>query len=207
MPNYRTPTGLADETEDQDVDYNVFQVFKRTPAGQAHDIYLSHELVEPAEYDELCQLLRTASPQDVIRMYLNTDGGELASGLAIIQAMRESPATIVTVLNPKAFSMGALIYLSGDVLEVRPNSLLMFHTYSSGLMGKGNEQAAEVAALNAWYEQVLKNTSAHFLSKSEIKAVLQGKDLWLHYKDIKRRLKAMKTERKARLNSGESSIQ
>ena len=129
---------------------------------------------------------------DQVKLYLNTPGGALISGLALIQAMRDSKATITTILNPQAFSMGALIFLAGDQKVAPPNSLLMFHHYSGGLSGKGNEQVLELSATNAWFEEAMHNTCAPFLTKKEIRDVLQGKDLWLGSAEINKRLHELK---------------
>lgn len=191
MVRKTTPRAQSDEADDQESLAPVFQIFTTTHAHREHDIYLSHDLVEPSAYDELCHILRHAGAQDSVRLYLNTCGGDVASGLALIQAMHDSPATITTILNPQAYSMGALIFLAGDKLVAPPNGILMIHNYSSGLSGKGNEQAAEVAALNTWFERVLRNICPPFLTKAELRAVLHGRDLWLHCDDIQKRLDGM----------------
>lgn len=168
------------------------QVFTTSKVSNEYSIYLSNAVVEPSAYDEVCHLLRQVGENDQVKLYLNTPGGALISGLALIQAMRDSKATITTILNPQAFSMGALIFLAGDQKVAPPNSLLMFHHYSGGLSGKGNEQVLELSATNAWFEEAMHNTCAPFLTKKEIRDVLQGKDLWLGSAEINKRLHELK---------------
>lgn len=168
------------------------QVFTTSKVSNEYSIYLSNAVVEPSAYDEVCHLLRQVGENDQVKLYLNTPGGALISGLALIQAMRDSKATITTILNPQAFSMGALIFLAGDQKVAPPNSLLMFHHYSGGLSGKGNEQVLELSATNAWFEEAMHNTCTPFLTKKEIRDVLQGKDLWLGSAEINKRLHELK---------------
>ncbi|KWA83902.1 hypothetical protein WL29_21285 [Burkholderia ubonensis] len=168
------------------------QVFTTSKVSNEYSIYLSNAVVEPSAYDEVCHLLRQVGENDEVKLYLNTPGGALISGLALIQAMRDSKATITTILNPQAFSMGALIFLAGDQKVAPPNSLLMFHHYSGGLSGKGNEQVLELSATNAWFEEAMHNTCSPFLTKKEIRDVLQGKDLWLGSAEINKRLHELK---------------
>lgn len=185
----------ADDDLDADIEDGggpPFQLFAAPRIGQEYSIYLSNAVAEPSAYDELCHRLRTVTEHDQVKLYLNTPGGAVISGLALIQAMRESKATITTILNPQAFSMGALIFLCGDVRVAPPNSLLMFHNYSGGLSGKGNEQAAELSAINAWFEEAMHDTCSPFLTKKELQAVLQGKDLWLRSAEINKRLHSLK---------------
>lgn len=188
---------MADASDDLDDDLEgggpVFQVFATPATGQEYSIYLSSAVQAPAAYDVLCHQLRSLGENDKVKLYLNTPGGALISGLALIQAMRDSKATITTILNPQAFSMGALIFLCGDECLAPPNSLLMFHHYSGGgSSGKGNEQAAELKAVNAWFEEAMHDTCDPFLTKEEVQAVLQGKDLWLRGREINKRLARLK---------------
>lgn len=168
------------------------RVFNKTSISNEYSVYLSNPVVGPAAYDELCHLLRSVNENDQVKLYINTPGGALISGLAIIQAMRDSKATITTILNPQAFSMGALIFLAGDEKVAPPNSLLMFHHYSGGQSGKGNELVAELSATNAWFEEAMHNICAPFLTKKELRDVLQGKDLWMGSTEINRRLTELK---------------
>lgn len=182
----------VDMEEDLDDSGPALQVFNRQRVSTEYSIYLSSAVVEPSAYDEICHLLRQVGENDEVKFYLNTPGGALISGLALIQAMRESKAKITTILNPQAFSMGALLFLCGDELVAPPNSLLMFHHYSGGLSGKGNEQVAELSAINTWFEEAMHDICEPFLTKKEIRKILQGSDMWLGSAEINKRLQALK---------------
>lgn len=183
-----------DEVEDE-ASLPPFQVFERSLAITQHDIYLSSPVQSPAHYDELCMLLRNASEHDEITLYLNTPGGELASGLAIIQAMRDSEATVTAVLHPQAHSAGALLFLAADEWVAPKNSIMMLHMYTSGLFGKGSEQASEVAASVRWYEQVMQDICVPFLTPQEVHDIIDGKDLWLQDSAINERLDRVRASR------------
>lgn len=165
-----------------------FSVFTTEGERIQHDIYLSSPIERPSEYDDLSQLLRASDETAIINMYINTPGGDLLAGLALVQAMRDCKATITTILNPQAFSMGALLFLCGDVRIAPVNSLLMFHHYSGGLSGKGNEQVAELAATSVWFGNAMQDICYPFLNKKEIRDLLQGKDIWLQHAEIQKRL-------------------
>jgi ATP-dependent protease ClpP protease subunit len=183
----------SDKDDGPDGDIGApYQVFTKSRVSNEYSIYLSNPVIEPDVYDEVCHLLRSVSEHDEVKLYLNTPGGALISGMAIIQAMRDSKATITTILNPQAFSMGALMFLAGDQKIAPPNSILMFHNYSGGMSGKGNEQVAELSAINSWFEEAMHNICAPFLTKKELRDVLQGKDLWMGGAEINRRLNEQK---------------
>ena len=154
--------------------------------------YLCGEIQAPQFYTELFYTLRTAAETDLIYLHINSPGGDFNTGLQIINNMLASEAHVVTVLEARAYSMAAFIFLSGDELIVHDNCQLMFHTYSSSFAGKGSEQLAEVQALGNWFEKVTTRLCTPFLSAADISHILQGSDLWMDSDEIRRRLERLK---------------
>ena len=141
--------------------------------------------------------LEADNPEKDINLYINSPGGDFNTGLQIINNMLASEAHVITVLEARAYSMAAFIFLSGDELIVHDNCQLMFHTYSSSFAGKGSEQLAEVHALGNWFEKVTTRLCTPFLSAADINHILQGSDLWMDSDEIRRRLERMKPARPA----------
>jgi ATP-dependent protease ClpP protease subunit len=150
--------------------------------------YLCGELHEPEYYTELFYTLRTAGETDLVYLHLNSSGGDFNTGLQIINNVRASSARVATILEARAYSMAALIFLCGDELIVHDNCQLMFHIYSGIFAGKGNEQQAEVLAVGNWFEKVMSRLCSPFLSDREIKSILKGADLWMDSDEIRHRL-------------------
>ncbi len=159
--------------------------------------YLCGEIEEPQYYTELFYTLRSASETDLIYIHLNSSGGDFNTGLQIINNIRASNARVVTILEARAYSMAALIFLSGDELIVHDNCQLMFHIYSGIFAGKGNEQQAEVKALGTWFEKVMQRLCSPFLSDAEIANILKGSDVWMDSDEIERRLQRIQRTRTA----------
>lgn len=154
--------------------------------------YLCGEIREPHYYTELFYTLRTAAETDLVYLHLNSSGGDFNTGLQIINNILASNARVVTILEARAYSMAALIFLCGDELIVHDNCQLMFHIYSGIFAGKGNEQQAEVAAIGSWFEKVMSRLCSPFLTDGEIAGILKGADLWMDSDEIRRRLRRMK---------------
>lgn len=171
-----------------------YEMVEYSMTAHEYHVYLSDEIDDPIEYVDLLATLRRAEAHDLFYLYLNTPGGRLDTGLQLINAMHSSAARVVTILDPQAYSMGALLFLSGKELIVPDNSMLMFHNYSSGLRGKGNEQLAEVQAASRSFEKVMKKVCQPFLSADEIRNICNGQDLWLDSDDILKRLDRMQIE-------------
>ncbi|MBS1139762.1 MAG: hypothetical protein H6R13_1215 [Proteobacteria bacterium] len=141
--------------------------------------------------------LRSASDTDLVYIHINSSGGDFNTGLQIINNIFSSNARVVTILEARAYSMAALIFLSGDELIVHDNCQLMFHIYSGIFAGKGNEQQAEVAAVGNWFEKVMSRLCSPFLTETEIANILKGSDLWMDSDEIRRRLLRMQRAKNA----------
>lgn len=183
----RVKSGTADASEEHVVQQKL-RIFAVEHTIREYSVYLSGPIEEPPHYEELCHLLRTAQEHDKIYIHINTAGGSVSSGLAIIEAIRDSNAEVITILDPEGYSMGALIFLAGHKMALTRHSRMMIHNYSSGMVGKGNEQVAEIQSSFNWFEGILTDLCYPFLSKAEIKAVMDGRDIWLSAPEILARL-------------------
>jgi ATP-dependent protease ClpP protease subunit len=177
--------------EDNGVELVPFQGLVRyerqLPVRQV-SYYICGELREPQYYTELFSTLRSAAETDLIYLHLNSPGGDFNTGLQIINNIAASDAKVMTVLEARAYSMAAMIFLSGDELYVHDNCQLMFHTYSGIFSGKGNEQQAEVAAVGRWFEKVMRRICTPFLSEEEVDNIIRGADFWMDSDEIRHRL-------------------
>ena len=164
---------------------------RQSPIRQI-SFYLSGNILESHYYTELFYTLRTAIDTDLIYLHLNTSGGDFDTGLQIINNMQASSANVVTVLEARAYSMGAFIFLAGDEWVVHDNCQLLFHIYSGSFAGRGNEQQAEVHAVSSWFEKFMTRTCQPFLTPAEIKDVLKGSDVWMDSDEIRRRMERIR---------------
>lgn len=150
--------------------------------------YLSGTILQSHYYNELFYTLRTAAPTDLIYLHLNTCGGDFDTGLQIINNMLASSAHVVAVLEARAYSMGAFIFLAADEMVVHDNCQLLFHSYSGVFSGKGNEQQAQGMALASWFGKFMERICQPFLTLNEIKGILKGADMWMDSDEIRHRM-------------------
>jgi len=61
--------------------------------------------------------LQTVDAEKEITMYINSQGGEVTSGLALYDVMKAMKSPIKTVCIGQASSMGALLFVSGNKRE------------------------------------------------------------------------------------------
>jgi ATP-dependent Clp protease, protease subunit len=171
--------------------FTGLQRFERRTELRQVSFYISGLIEHAALYNDLFYTLRSASDTDLIYLHLNTTGGDFDTGLQIINNMRASAAHVVTVLEARAYSMGAFLFLAGDELLVHDNCQLLFHSYSGFFTGKGSEQQAQAAAVANWFAKFMERSCQPFLTQREIKSILKGSDVWMDSDEIRRRLLRM----------------
>jgi len=160
-------------------------------ALKIHHFYLSQSIEEPERYIDMIHKIKSAGPGETIYIYLNTPGGRLDTAMQLINAMRISQAKIVTVVEAEAHSAGTLIFLCGDEFIVHDNCSMMFHNFSGGAIGKGNEMKLQIDATVKWFSKLAKDIYYPFLSHQEIDDMINGKDLWMESEEVRKRLKKM----------------
>lgn len=191
MPHRPKPNDDELLTEEGSVFRGMIRYEEQLPVRQI-SYYICGEILEPQYYTELFNTLRSASETDLIYLHLNSSGGDFNTGLQIINNILASSARVVTILEARAYSMAAMIFLCGDELIVHDNCQLMFHIYSGIFAGKGNEQQAEIMAVGSWFEKVMTRLTSPFLSDAEIKSILKGVDVWMDSDEIRHRLQRLK---------------
>ncbi|MET8766330.1 head maturation protease, ClpP-related [Streptomyces sp. NPDC004658] len=84
-----------------------------------------------------------------IRLRVNSPGGSVFEGIAIANALRSHPANVTVQVDGIAASIASVIAMSGDRIEMAPNSMLMIHDASGVCMGNASdmEEMAELLDL------------------------------------------------------------
>jgi ATP-dependent Clp protease, proteolytic subunit ClpP len=99
------------------------------------------------ESASLCvaQLLYLSAKDDAkdINMYINSPGGSVSAGLAIIDTMNLIPNDVNTIATGLAASMGAMILLSGTKgkRNALPHAEVMIHQPLGGTQGQATDIA------------------------------------------------------------------
>jgi ATP-dependent Clp protease, protease subunit len=104
--------------------------------------------------------LESEDPEKDIRIYINSPGGQVYSGLAIYDTMQYIKPDIQTTCIGIAMSMGAVI-LAGGAKGKRvalPNAKILIHQVSGGFQGQATDieiQARETINLKRRLEEIL----------------------------------------------------
>ena len=172
------------------LDTSISRGFRKCTSA-LYEFYLSGLITGPEDYIEWFNTIRSAGEQDVVKIYINSSGGDLNTALQFMRVLSESPATVVCSVEGSCMSAATMIFLCADVFEVTPHSLFMFHNYSGGIFGKGGEIYDQAVFEREWSKQFLQYIYKDFLTSKEIDSLLENKDLWLHSEEVSNRVEAL----------------
>jgi ATP-dependent Clp protease protease subunit len=128
-------------------------------------IFLGDEVNSATANIVVAQLLHLAyeDPKKDIKLYINSPGGSVYDGLAIIDTMNYIEPDVQTIGIGLQASMGAMLLSSGTKGKrfALPNARIMIHQPSSGTEGKITDQ--EIALREGIY---LKKVLAEMMAKN-----------------------------------------
>lgn len=163
-------------------------IFARERVSVDYLVTLPSEIGPPENYSQLIALLNFAEEGDNISIEINNGGGNMYTALQIINAIHESKAHICTVLNTEAHSAASLVFLAGHSNCVGKFSSMLCHEGMMGQIGKPSDVRAHITHYNSELERIIKDCYEGFLTKKELKRVLNGKELLLNDEQIMERL-------------------
>ena len=158
-------------------------VIEKTAGGErAYDIYsrllkeriifLGSGIDDTVANLVIAQLLflESADANKDIKLYVNSPGGQVYSGLAIVDTMHLIKPQVSTIVVGVAASMGAIIAASGEKGKrfALPNAKIMMHQPSSGFEGTSADieiSAREVLSLRHRIDEMMAEATGHSVEK------------------------------------------
>lgn len=152
-------------------------------------LFLRGSIQSFEDYSELFDLLPTLTENDTLSIILSSPGGDCEVGFAIIDHILGCAAPVsIEVIYP-TYSMGAIIALCGDELILNADSYLMFHDYSGGMRGKGEETYQYTTNYRKAFKSRFKRICMPFLTEEECNNMFKGEDIYVTASTIKARSK------------------
>jgi ATP-dependent Clp protease protease subunit len=102
---------------------------------------------------------RTGRADKPITIYINSGGGSVGAGLAMMQMiyrMRSLYSVVInTVVTGYAYSMGAIVFQAGDKRQIGSFSTLMLHSPQWFLSGSDQQIFSDYATLAKHYKKMV----------------------------------------------------
>lgn len=164
--------------------------FPSKPIGEVHEFYLTGYIEEPENYLEWFDAIRHAGENDIIKIYINSYGGDLFTAIQFMRVLADTQATVICSVEGACMSAATMIFMCASQFEVTPHSVFMFHNYSGGAIGKGGEMIDQLLHERKWSERLMNEIYKDFMTEAEIKAMLENKDMWMDGEDVVVRMNA-----------------
>ncbi len=183
MKNYLVPT-VVEETNRGERAYDIYSRLLKERV-----VFLGDQVTSDTANLVVAQLLFLANedPKSDIKLYINSPGGSVYDGLAIIDTMNYIGPDVQTIGIGLQASMGAMLLACGAKGKrfILPNARVMIHQPSSGTEGKITDQ--EIALREGVY---LKKKLAEIFAERTGKSVEQvekdmDRDNWMSAEEAK----------------------
>ena len=183
MKDYLVPTVIEENNRGE----RAYDIYSRLLKERV--IFMGEEVNSATANIVIAQLLHLAyeDPKKDIKLYINSPGGSVYDGLAIIDTMNYIEPDVQTIGIGLQASMGAMLLSAGAKGKrfALPNARIMIHQPSSGTEGKITDQ--EIALREGVY---LKKILAEMMAKNTGKTLAQvekdmDRDNWMSAKEAK----------------------
>ena len=177
MKDYLVPTVIEETNRGE----RAFDIYSRLLKERV--VFMGDQVTPETANIVIAQLLHLAyeDPKKDIKLYINSPGGSVYDGLAIIDTMNYIEPDVQTIGIGLQASMGAMLLSSGTKGKrfCLPNARIMIHQPSSGTEGKITDQ--EIALKEGIY---LKQVLAEMMAKNTGKSVKEvekamDRDHWM----------------------------
>lgn len=140
--NYLVPTVIEETNRGE----RVFDIYSRLLNERV--IFLGDEVNSQTANIVVAQLLHLAyqNPDEDIKLYINSPGGSVYDGLAILDTINFIKPDVQTIGIGLQASMGAFLLAAGTKGKrgILPNARVMIHQPSSGTRGKITDQEIDL---------------------------------------------------------------
>lgn len=141
-PQIGRPLAQAGERRDWYRIVDKLQARDEDGGGTYAEVYIYDEIssywgIGAAEF--IAELAAVKAPQ--ITLHLNSPGGDVFDGIAIMEGLRNHPATITVKIDALAASIASVIAMAGDRIVVGRNAQMMVHDASGGCWGNADDMA------------------------------------------------------------------
>ncbi len=183
MKNYLVPTVVEENNRGE----RAYDIYSRLLKERV--IFLGEDVNPHTANLVVAQLLHLAyeDPKKDIKLYINSPGGSVYDGLAIIDTMNYIEPDVQTIGIGLQASMGAMLLSAGTKGKrfALPNARIMIHQPSSGTEGKITDQ--EIALKEGIF---LKKRLAEIFAKNIGKDIKQvekdmDRDNWMSAEEAK----------------------
>ena len=166
---------------------NSLGYFVKSAVSNQFTVDIDEPFTSPVYYRTIVQMLTEATENDLVVFRMNSPGGREDALLALIDAVKNTQATTVSVIVGECASAASLFVMYTDEVIVTDNSRMLCHGASYGYAGKDSDVRAHVNHTAKTVDKLIRNSYKFFLTDAEIDDLLDGRELYLDSDEINER--------------------
>lgn len=163
-------------------------IFTTEVRGTQFTYYITGPIREPENYVDLCNILRSAGPQDEVIIRLNSRGGLVSSERMIVNAIEESQALVRGFIEYDCMSAATGIFLAAHHHAWAEHIQFMVHCAFWGSIGKNPDVKSQTEFGVKQLEEEINSTYKGLLSDEELIQCNEGKEFWFGAKELEARM-------------------
>lgn len=154
------------------------------------------------EHLEELEAIRSSGPEDLIVVYFtDCGGGVVGTGMSLINALMETPAHTVAVLEGHNASMCSMIPLVFKEIIVTPYASMMLHSAAGSNYGTIANLERQSTFFSKMFSDFMEDIYDGFVDPQELEDLRKGLEIYLSADEIEERL-----QRRAELMEAEAEI-
>lgn len=142
---------------------------------------------EGMTYSSFKKALANLGDVNLIEVEINSPGGVVTDGIAMVNALREHPAIVHTYNAGQAASMGSVLLLSGDRAFIPDNAMTFIHKPLTVAIGNADDMRKGADELDKFEAAISKTYMASFNGSDEELKKLIALETWHTANEIKER--------------------
>lgn len=162
----------------------------QTQPMHLHTVFFDRPIGEASEYRSLIHALDTASEFDQFDFKINSPGGRMDATMSIIEAIKNTDATVRAIITGECHSAASIIALNCHQVQVTESGHSLIHTASYGSSGNSHMIKSHVDFYTRQITNLIKRTYEGFLTEAELEDVSRGVEIWVDSEDFIARLKS-----------------
>jgi len=162
------------------------------PLTQRFKLRFDDEIIEPSYYRFELEALEQARQGDEVAITTNSNGGSLATGIEMTNAIVNCKAGVHGILRSSCHSCGSIIFLACTTHEVGIASEMLLHSGSGGNYGTPSQSIQRAESYKRQVRSLFETVYLGFLSEEELSLMIDhDKDFIFCGEEIEERLQRM----------------
>lgn len=192
-----TPDHLHDPVYTVDINNDLLRTIPIR--YNSHVFFLDEDIDEPSKYRDITQLLITCSPDDIVSIIINSNGGRLDSACQLMEAIAGCQGHVVATVVGAAYSAASMIACVVPECNVTDSAEFMLHTAEYGNIGSVPHVKAHTDFTTAHTHKLLDKVYGDFLSPTELAELKAGKEFWFSAEEARLRFQKRNALREMKL--------